>query len=82
MEALRKLEEKITLLIDLVKKIKKENAGLVDENAQLTKKLCEVEEAYLHDAKDAGNFEKERQEAKKVVDSLIKSIDTFVEQEK
>lgn len=82
MEALQNLEKKIATLIDLVNKIKKENAGLVDQNAQLTKKLKESQEALLHDAKDLGSLQKQRQEAMNVVDSLIKSIDTFVEREK
>ena len=82
MEALQNLENKIATLIDLVNKIKKENAELVDQNAQLTKKFKESQAALLHDAKDLGNLQKQRQEAMNVVDSLIKSIDTFVEREK
>ncbi len=82
MEALQNLENKIAALIDLVNKIKKENAELVDQNAQLTKKLKESQDALLHDVKDLGNLQKQRQEAISMVDSLIKSIDTFVEREK
>jgi len=82
MEALQNLEKKIATLIDLVNKIKKENAELVDQNAQLAKKLKESQASILHDAKDLGNLQKQRQEAMNVVDSLIKSIDTFVEREK
>ena len=54
MEALQNLEKKIATLIDLVNKIKKENAGLVDQNAQLTKKLKESQDALLHDAQGFG----------------------------
>jgi hypothetical protein len=82
MEALQNLEKKIETLIGLVNKLKKENAGLVDQNAQLTKKLKESQESLLHETKDVGNLEKQRQEAMNVVDSLIKNIDTFIEREK
>lgn len=82
MEALQNLEKKIESLIDIVNKLKKENAELVDQNAQLTKKLQESQDALLHEAKDLGNLEKQRQEAIDVVDSLIKNIDTFIEREK
>lgn len=82
MEALQNLENKIATLIDLVNKIKKENAELVDQNAQLTKKLKESQASLLHDTKDLGNLQKQREEAMNMVDSLIKSIDTFVEREK
>ena len=82
MEVLQNLEKKIATLIDLVNKIKKENAELVDQNAQLTKKLKESQDTLLHDAKDLGSLQKQRQDAIDMVDSLIKSIDTFVEREK
>lgn len=82
MEALQNLEHKIATLLDLVKKLKKENAGLIDQNTQLTKNLKDAEQALLHDVKDLNSLQKQRQEAMNVVDSLIKSIDTFVEREK
>jgi FtsZ-binding cell division protein ZapB len=82
MEALQSLEKKIETLIDIVNKLKKENAGLADQNAQLTKKLKESQDALTLEAKGAGSLEKQRQEAMDVVDSLIKSIDTFIEREK
>ena len=82
MEALQNLEKKIETLIDLVNKLKKENAGLVDHNAQLTMKLKESQDALFHGTRDVGTLEKQRQEALNVVDSLIKSIDTFIEHEK
>jgi hypothetical protein len=82
MEALQNLEKKIETLIGLVNKLKKENAGLADQNTQLTKKLKEAQEALVHETKDLGNLEQQRQEAMGVVDSLIKSIDTFIEREK
>lgn len=82
MEALQNLEKKIAALIELVNKMKKENAGLVEQNAQLTKKFKESQEALLHETKDVGSLQKQRQEAVSIVDSLIKSIDTFVEREK
>lgn len=82
MEALQSLEKKIETLIDLVNKLKKENAGLIDQNAQLTKSLQESQEALLHETKDLGSLEQQRQEAMSVVDALIKNIDTFIEREK
>lgn len=82
MEALQNLEKKIETLIDIVNKLKKENAELIDQNAQLTKKLSASQEALLHETKDMGSLQKQRQEAMDVVDSLIKSIDTFIEREK
>jgi len=82
MEALQNLEKKVAALIDLVNKMKKENAGLADQNAQLTKQLKESQEALLHDAKDLGDLQEQREEAMSMVDSLIKNIDTFVEREK
>lgn len=82
MEALQSLEKKIENLIDLVNKLKKENAGLIDQNAQLTKTLKESQEALLHETKDLGSLEQQRQEAMNIVDALIKNIDTFIEREK
>ena len=82
MQALQNLEKKIETLIDLVNKLKKENAELVDHNAQLTVKLKESQDALLHGTRDVGTLEKQRKEALDAVDSLIKSIDTFIEHEK
>lgn len=82
MEALQNLEKKIATLIDLVNKIKKENAGLVDQNVQLTKQLKESQDTLLQDVQNVNSLQKQRKEAISVVDSLIKSIDTFVEREK
>jgi regulator of replication initiation timing len=82
MEALQNLEKKIATLLDLVEKIKKENAGLVDQNAELTQKLKDSQDALLHDVQGMSSLQKERTEALSAIDSLIKSIDTFVEREK
>ena len=71
MEALGLLEKKIKDLIELVAKLRQENALLKTENAQLLQKV-----------ESAKNDELSQEKAltKMVVDDLIKSIDSLVEE--
>jgi regulator of replication initiation timing len=69
---LKLLEEKLTCLAELVKEIKTENAKLAEENAQLSAELSMLKNS-LQDSL------KEKELTRIVVDDLIKSIDSLVE---
>ncbi len=72
MSTLKLLEEKLTCLAELVKELKTENAKLAEENAQLTAELSMLKSS-LQDTL------KEKELTRIVVDDLIKSIDSLVE---
>ena len=72
MSMLKLLEEKLTCLAELVKEIKTENAKLAEENAQLSAELSMLKNS-LQDSL------KEKELTRIVVDDLIKSIDSLVE---
>ena len=78
MEALAILEKKIEDLVSLVSLLRGENASLANENAELKKKVEDLEVLTLEKNKQS---DEERQLTKSLVDSLIKDIDAVVEQE-
>ncbi len=78
METLQILEQRITQLISLVKKLQEENSGLIQEHSQVLEKLEFLERSMLQDNNDLEKLNKEREQAKHTVDELIKSIDTLV----
>lgn len=85
MEALGILEKKLADLVELAKKFKDQNSKLEEnnkflqeENAQLKDQILSFEEALL---KNSENLSEEKELTKMVVDGLIKSIDTLIENE-
>ena len=72
MSTLKLLEEKLTCLAELVRELKTENAKLAEENAQLSAELSMLKSS-LQDTL------KEKELTRIVVDDLIKSIDSLVE---
>jgi FtsZ-binding cell division protein ZapB len=82
MEILKKLEEKIANLVDLVKDIKTENAKLAEENAQLTAKLELLEHNIDSDVKRIDKLKEEKESTKLIVNDLIKNIELLVENQR
>lgn len=87
MEALGTLEKKIASLIDLVQKLKLENAKLseekaflFEENAELEKKI-EVLTCSQSEVDRLKKLDSETTLTKKVISDLIDSIDSLVEKE-
>lgn len=82
MEILKKLEEKIASLVDLVKDLKTENAKLAEENAQLTAKLELLEHNIDNDVKRIDKLKEEKESTKLIVNDLIKNIELLVENQR
>jgi len=94
MEALGLLEKKIKNLVELIGKLKDENAKLKtensrlkDENIKLLSKIEDVERtmestkgSILEQGKNLEELSQEKELTKIVVDDLIKSIDSFVQE--
>jgi cell division protein FtsB len=78
MEPLSILEEKVSLLLNLVKELKKENARLDKENNALLNKIELLESSTIDQGQQAAE---EKALTKIVVEDLIKSIDSFVQKE-
>jgi len=76
MEALTVLENKISELIGLVNKLKKENASLVAEKEALCEQLALLEGVTR---KDRDNLNQEKELTKLAVSGLIKNIEALVE---
>lgn len=76
MEALAVLENKISELVELVSKLKKENTDLAAEKGKLQEELALLEGASL---KDREKLDQEKELTKMAVDGLIKNIDSLVE---
>ncbi|MFC1842961.1 hypothetical protein ACFLYU_04850 [Candidatus Dependentiae bacterium] len=94
MEALGLLENKIKNLVELSSKFKIENAKLKTENSRLTgknaklsqkvddlqKQLEAFEGAIVENSKSLDEMSQEKALTKMVVDDLIQSIDSLVEE--
>lgn len=88
MEALRILEEKVTLLVSGRKKdletiahLQDENSRLLMENEVLLEKVTKLEETLLSRDEDSLKVDEEREMTKLVVDDLIQHIDGILEKE-
>lgn len=93
MDALKLLEEKITSLVELINKLKTENAELKTENANLAQELAQIAEentqlgskllivqgSLQNDSHRIDELKQEKELTRIVVDDLIKSIDSLVE---
>lgn len=82
MEALKVLEKKIASLVALVHKLKADNAQLAEEKAQLMSESANLKKTVLTDNKQIEKSSKEKALTKSMIDDLIKSVDSLVEQEK
>jgi len=78
MKALDLLEQKIVSLIELVQKLRAENVALAEKNAQLVAHVKGLENSMLASGSRIEEFNQEKVITKKVVDSLIKEIDSLV----
>ena len=76
---LKQLEEKLICLAELVKELKTEHAKLAEENAQLTAQLVMLQNALKDDTRRLDELKQEKELTRVVVDDLIKSIDSLVE---
>ena len=79
MNVLKQLEEKLICLAELVKELKTENAKLAEENAQLSAQLVMLQNALKDDTRRIDELKQEKELTRIVVDDLIKSIDSLVE---
>lgn len=77
METLSMLEEKISLLLDLVKDLREKNSRLAEEKSLLLEKIDVLQSSSL---KNNQEIEEEKALTKIVVDELIHSIDLFVKE--
>lgn len=76
---LKQLEEKLICLAELVRELKTENAKLAEENAQLSAQLIMLQNALKDDTQRIDALKQEKELTRLVVDDLIKSIDSLVE---
>lgn len=74
------LEEKVIRLVDIVKSLKQANQFLNEENQMLKHQLMKVETSLVAETKDLEELSQEKMMAKMLVDDLIKSIDSLVDQ--
>ncbi len=79
MNMLKQLEEKLICLAELVRELKTENAKLAEENAQLSAQLVMLQNALKDDTQRIDQLKQEKELTRLVVDDLIKSIDSLVE---
>lgn len=74
------LEEKVIRLVDMVKSLKLANQALEEENQMLKHRLMKTESSLVAETKDLEELSQEKMMTKMIVDDLIKSIDSLVDQ--
>jgi len=74
------LEEKVIRLVDMVKSLKLSNQSLQEENQMLKHQLMKSESSLVAETKDLEELSQEKMMTKMIVDDLIKSIDSLVDQ--
>ena len=74
------LEEKVIRLVDMVKNLKLKNQALEEENQMLKHRLMKTESSLVAETKDLEELSQEKMMTKMIVDDLIKSIDSLVDQ--
>lgn len=82
MEAFNLLEEKISILLDHVTKLKNEKELLVKENNLLKEQNEALENSLLQNNQNIDDLNTEKSATKMLVDDLIKNIDTLVSSDK
>jgi len=74
------LEEKVIRLVEMVKTLKLNNQSLIEENQMLKHQLMKTESSLVAETKDLEELSQEKMMTKMIVDDLIKSIDSLVDQ--
>jgi len=74
------LEEKVIRLVEMIKNLKQANQSLQEENQQLKHQLLKTESSLVAETKDLEELSQEKMLARMLVDDLIKSIDSLVDQ--
>lgn len=74
------LEEKVIRLVDMVKNLKLVNQTLQEENQLLKNQLMKTETTLVEETRDLEELSQEKIMTKMLVDDLIKSIDSLVDQ--
>ena len=74
------LEEKVIRLVDMVKALKLSNQSLQEENQMLKHQLMKSESSLVAETRDLEELSQEKMMTKMIVDDLIKSIDSLVDQ--
>jgi len=73
------LEEKVIRLVDMVKSLKQMHQTLQEENQMLKHQLMKAESSLVSETKDLEELSQEKMITKMIVDDLIKSIDSLVD---
>lgn len=74
------LEEKVIRLVEMVKSLKLSNQGFIEENEMLKNQLMKVESSLVSEIKELEELSQEKMMTRMIVDDLIKSIDSLVDQ--
>ncbi|MBP6869865.1 hypothetical protein KBC04_03220 [Candidatus Babeliales bacterium] len=74
------LEERVIRLVDIVKSLKLANQSLSEENQMLKHQLMKVESSLVAETRDLEELSQEKMMTRMLVDDLIKSIDSLVDQ--
>lgn len=74
------LEEKVIRLVDMVKSLKLSNQAFQEENQMLKNQLMKTESSLVAETKDLEELSQEKMMTRMIVDDLIKSIDSLVDQ--
>jgi hypothetical protein len=74
------LEEKIIRLVDMVRNLRLANQSLEQENQMLKHQLMKTESSLVAETKDLEELSQEKMVTKMLVEDLIKSIDSLVDQ--
>lgn len=80
-EALRILEQKIAALIDLISKIRVDNARLLQENVHLMGELQSLRSLHMDIEEHKRKISQEKELTKSVVDELIQRISSLSQSE-
>jgi len=74
------LEEKVIRLVQMVKTLKQSNQSFQEENQMLKHQLMKVESSLVSETKGLEELSQEKMMTKMIVDDLIRSIDSLVDQ--
>ncbi len=74
------LEEKVIRLVDMVKSLKLSKQALEEENQILKHQLMKTESSLVAETRDLEELSQEKMMTRMIVDDLIKSIDSLVDQ--
>lgn len=80
MEVLKVLEDKIIALVDTITTLKADNRRLTEKNEELNAELELMQKSILEGSEKASALSKEKTDTVTLVDDLIKSIDSLVQE--